>query len=119
MWASAAAVTATSPRQGGRTRRCPGRDLEHQGFVARWFRPAPAASSIVESDLQPAGTDRLSGTITNRLPVAIDRHDRGLWQAGVFQRRSDRAGATIDIEKFLDRSLANAPREKLQSFVHG
>ena len=42
-----------------------------KGFVARWSGPAPASGTIVDVDLQTVGTDRLAGTITNRMPVAL------------------------------------------------
>jgi hypothetical protein len=36
---------------------------------ARWFGPA---APVVDSDLQPVGTDRLQGTITNKLDVKLE-----------------------------------------------
>jgi hypothetical protein len=37
-------------------------------LTGRWFGPAPV---LAEADLVPVGTDRLAGTVTNRLPVAM------------------------------------------------
>ena len=37
--------------------------------TARWFGPA---APLVDSDLQPVGTDRLSGTVTNRLDIPLE-----------------------------------------------
>jgi hypothetical protein len=37
--------------------------------TARWFGPA---GPLVDSDLRPVGTDRLSGTVTNRLDVPLE-----------------------------------------------
>ena len=38
-------------------------------LTARWFGPAPP---LVEADLAPVGTDRLAGTVTNRLDVPLE-----------------------------------------------
>ena len=84
-----------------------------KGFVARWFGPAPAAGSIVEADLQPVGTDRLTGTITNRLPVAMTDTIVAYGRQVYFNVGRIEPGATVDIEKFLDRSLAEHLKEKL------
>ncbi|HWE35061.1 MAG TPA: hypothetical protein VG406_00700, partial [Isosphaeraceae bacterium] len=42
-----------------------------KAFTSRWFAPADGAEPIIESDLAPLGTDRLSGTVTNRLGVEL------------------------------------------------
>ena len=43
-----------------------------KGFVARWTAPAPAPVTVLDVDLQLVGTDRLAGTITNRLAVPLE-----------------------------------------------
>ena len=93
-----------------------------KGFVARWSGPAPAAGSIVDVDLQPVGTDRLAGTITNRLPVAAEGHDRRLRQAGLLQGRDDRAGRDLRDRRATARPVALASylqEKRPQNFLAG
>ncbi len=70
---TAATTTRASDDPGRRrSREPPGGphpDLEHQERHARWFGPA---GPLVDSDLHPVGTDRLSGTITNRLDIPLE-----------------------------------------------
>lgn len=40
-----------------------------KSFTARWF--GPAAAAMVESDLVPAGSDRLEGTVVNRCDATL------------------------------------------------
>ena len=71
-------------------------------LMARWFGPAPAAA---EADLVPVGTDRLSGTVTNRLGmplkdaiVAFGKH--------VYTLGDLAAGETKRVELAQDRQLS-------------
>lgn len=88
-----------------------------KSFVARWFGPAPAADKIVESDLTPAGPDRLAGTITNRLPVAMKDTIVAFGRQVYYDVGTIEPGQTIDIEKKLNRALANQIQEKRKSFI--
>src|SRR5207253_11441852 len=68
----------------------------------RWFGPAPA---LVESDLIPAGTDRLVGTVTNRMDVpledAIVAYGKHVYQLGRIA-----PGASVRVELSQDRQLS-------------
>lgn len=88
-----------------------------KSFVARWFGPAPSASKIVDSDLQPVGTDRLAGTITNRLPVAMTDTIVAFGKQVYYNVGTIEPGATVDIEKTLDRALASYIQEKRNTFI--
>ena len=88
-----------------------------KGFVARWFGPAPAAGSIVEADLVPVGSDRLAGTITNRLPVAMKDAIVAFGKQVYYNVGTIEPGATVDIEKTLDRALASYLQEKRPTFI--
>ena len=85
-------------------------------FLARWFGPAPAASSIMDVDLQPVGTDRLSGTITNRLPVPMKNTIVAFGKQVYYDIGTIEPGETVDIETKLDRSLAEYLKEKRPTF---
>jgi hypothetical protein len=69
---------------------------------ARWYGPAPAAA---EADLLPVGTDRLSGTVTNRLAVplndAIVAFGKQVYLLGTVA-----AGETKRVELSPDRNLS-------------
>ena len=88
-----------------------------KSFVARWFGPAPSASTILDSDLQPVGTDRLAGTITNRLPVAMKDTIVAFGKQVYYNVGTIEPGATVDIEKTLDRALASYIQEKRTTFI--
>ena len=78
-----------------------------KGFVARWFGPAPASGSIVDVDLQPTGTDRLGGTITNKLSVPMKDTIVAFGKQVYYKVGTIEPGATVDIERVeLDRSLS-------------
>ena len=92
-----------------------------KGFVARWYGPAPSAGSIVEVDLQPVGSDRLAGTITNRLPVALKDTIVAFGRQVYYKIGTIEAGETFEIgtasDRSLDRALASFLQEKRPSFI--
>ncbi len=88
-----------------------------KGFVARWTAPVPAPESILEADLQPVGTDRLAGTITNRLPVPLKEVIVAFGKQVYYDVGTIEPGATIKVEDAHDRSLGNYLQEKRASFV--
>ncbi len=88
-----------------------------KSFVARWFGPAPADGKVVDVDLSPSGPDRLSGTITNRLPVAMKDTIVVFGKQVYYDVGTIEPGQTVDIEKKLNRSLANQIQEKRKNFM--
>ena len=92
-----------------------------KGFVARWFGPAPSAGSIVDVDLQPVGSDRLAGTITNRLPVAMKDTIVAFGKQVYYKVGTIEPGETFELgnssDRSLDRALASYLQEKRQTFI--
>ncbi len=92
-----------------------------KAFLTRWFGPAPASSTIIESDLQPTGSDRLAGTITNKLPVALKNTVVVYGKQIYYKVGTIEPGQTFDIEnsgdRSLDRSLAEHLREELTKII--
>ena len=92
-----------------------------KGFVARWTGPAPASNVLLESDLQTVGTDRLAGTITNRLPVTLKDTIIAFGKQVYYQIGKVEPGETIEIndtnDRFLPRALASFLQEKRQNFT--
>ncbi len=92
-----------------------------KGFVARWSGPAPASGTIVDVDLQTVGTDRLAGTITNRLPVAMKDTIVVLGKQVYYKIGTIEPGETFEIgnssDRSLDRSLVEFLKENRRNFV--
>ena len=75
-----------------------------RSFVARWFAPV-AGPPLLDADLVPVGTDRLSGTVTNRLDVPL--HDAHLaFGQQIYSLGTVAAGATVRVELTRDRNLS-------------
>ncbi len=73
-----------------------------KALTARWFGPSPA---VVETDLRPAGPDRLAGTVTNRLDVPL--HDALLvYGKQVYILGTIAPNATVRVETAQDRFLS-------------
>jgi len=70
--------------------------------TARWFGPSPP---LADSDLLPVGTDRLSGTVTNRMTVplkaAILAFGKHVYELGDLA-----PGAAVRVELSPDRQLS-------------
>ena len=95
--ASAAAATRTSPPAAlERLENVRIPIWSTKTITAAWFGPA---GPLVEADLQPVGTDRLAGTVTNRQSYPAGRRDPGLRQAGLPARdagpRGDGPGRAV------------------------
>jgi hypothetical protein len=92
-----------------------------KAFLTRTFGPAPAAEAVVESDLQPSGSDRLAGTITNKLPVAMKETILVYGKQVYYKIGRIEPGQTFDIEssgdRSVDRSLSEHLREELNNFL--
>jgi hypothetical protein len=84
-------------------------------LTARWFGPSPA---LAESDLVPVGSDRLAGTVTNRLDVAmtdvIVAYGRHVYMLGVLA-----PGATVRVELSPDRQLPGLLKDRSKSYLPG
>ena len=85
-----------------------------KGFVARWSGPAPADGSIVEVALQPVGSDRLAGTIVNRLPVALKDVIVVFGKQIYYKVGTIEPGETFEIGNSSDRSNDRALSSYLQ-----
>jgi hypothetical protein len=82
-------------------------------LTARWFGPAPV---VAESDLVPVGTDRLSGTVTNRLGVplndAVVAFNKHVYLLGTLA-----PGETKRVELSQDRQLSGLLRDRYSKAV--
>lgn len=84
-------------------------------LTGRWYGPtAPVAAS----DLAPVGTDRLSGTVTNRLPVplvdAVVAFERHVYLLGTLA-----PGSTVRVELVPDRQLPGLLRDRSKTYLSG
>jgi hypothetical protein len=76
-------------------------------FTGRWFGPGPAANTIVETDIQSVGGDRLAGKITNKLPYPL-LDTMVIYGKQVYYRVGTIApGASIEVASQLDRTLSS------------
>jgi len=82
-------------------------------ITARWFGPA---APLVDSALEPVGTDRLAGTVTNRQSVpledAILAYGKQVYLLGKLA-----PGATVKVELTSDRNLSGLLKENLPHYV--
>ena len=84
-------------------------------LTARWFGTAPLAAA---SDLVPVGSDRLAGTVTNRLGVTLD--DAILaYGRHVYELGSLAPGATVRVELSRDRQLPGLLRDRSRTYLPG
>jgi hypothetical protein len=92
-----------------------------KGFVARWSGPAPASGTIVDVDLQTVGTDRLAGTITNRLSVPMNDTIVAFGKQVYYKIGTIAPGETFEIgnssDRSLDRGLTSFLQEKRPNFT--
>ena len=82
-----------------------------KGIVARWFGPAPKANSILDVDLQPVGTDRLAGTVTNRMNVPLKNTIICFGKEVYYQVGTIEPNATVQVDTTLNRGLAGYLQE--------
>ncbi len=84
-----------------------------KAVTGRWFGPA---GPLVDADLRPVGTDRLSGTVTNRqsypLDDAILAFGKQVYILGVIA-----PGATIQVELSGDRNLSGHLKDKAAGYL--
>ncbi len=78
---------------------------------SRWFGPAVP---LVDSDLQPVGTDRLAGIVTNRQSVPAGRRDPGVRQAGLSAGNAGARGHGPRRARASDRNLSGLLKDKQQ-----
>ncbi|WP_435010849.1 hypothetical protein P12x_002135 [Tundrisphaera lichenicola] len=86
-----------------------------KAFVARWTSPSPAPGTVLDVDLQPVGTDRLAGTITNRLSVPLKDTIVAFGKQVYYNVGTIEPGASVQIESTLDRSFSQHLKEKRDS----
>jgi hypothetical protein len=87
-----------------------------KSFAGRWS--SPAVPPVVDADLRPVGTDRLAGTITNRL----NRPLRDAWLAfgrQVYELGDLKPGATARVETVQNRVLASLLEQRVQAYQRG
>lgn len=85
-----------------------------RAFTARWFGPS---GPLVESDLRPIGTDRLAGTVVNRLPYPLEDAILAFGKQ-VYLLKTIAPGATVKVELSSDRNLAGELRERGPSYYN-
>jgi hypothetical protein len=80
---------------------------------SRWFGPA---TPLVDSELLPAGTDRLAGIVTNRQSVpledAIIAFGKQVYELGTLA-----PGATARVELSRERNLSGLLKDKQKNFL--
>ncbi len=81
-------------------------------FSGRWDGPAP--SMVVEPDLRAVGTDRLEGTITNRLDVPLRDAIVAFGDQVYYQVGTIEPGAAAQVDRSNNRVLANYIGEDLR-----
>jgi hypothetical protein len=84
-------------------------------ITSRWFGPA---APLVDSDLQPAGPDRLNGTVTNRQSVPLEDAILAFGKQ-VYLLGTLAPGATIRVELNSDRNrtLSGYLKDKQKNVV--
>jgi hypothetical protein len=82
-------------------------------LTARWIGPS---EPLVEADLQPVGTDRLSGTIVNRQSIPL-KDALLAFGKQVYELKTIAPGATVRVELSQDRSLSGFLKSRAMSYV--
>jgi hypothetical protein len=86
-----------------------------RSFTARWFGPG-ATAPVVESALAPVGTDRLSGTVTNRLDTTLEDAHLAFGQQ-VYSLGKMAPGAPVRVELTQDRNLSGYLNSNLARYM--
>jgi hypothetical protein len=81
----------------------------------RWFGPSPV---LIESDIQPAGHDGLTGTVTNRLSVPLEDAILAIGKH-VYLLGKIEPNATVRVELSKDRQLSGLLSENTKKYYHG
>jgi hypothetical protein len=86
-----------------------------RSLSGRWFGPGPRAP-LVDSALAPVGTDRLSGTVTNRLDVPLEdaylAFGRQVYNLGTLA-----PGAAARVELTQDRNLSGYLKSNMPHYL--
>jgi len=82
-------------------------------ITARWFGPA---APLVDSDLQPMGTDRLAGTVTNRQTVPLEDAILAFGKQ-VYSLGTLAPGATVRVELTSDRNMSGQLRDNMPHYL--
>ena len=86
-----------------------------KAFSGRWDGPSSAVA--VDADLTPVGTDRLDGTVTNRLDIPLRDVIVAYGNQVYFQVGTIEPGATAQVDPSLTRFLGNHLQEQRPSFM--
>ena len=80
---------------------------------SRWFGPA---APLVDSELQPVGTDRLAGIVTNRQSVPLEDAILAFGKQ-VYLLGTLAPGATVRVELTSDRNLSGLLKDKQRNYL--
>jgi hypothetical protein len=80
---------------------------------SRWYGPA---APLVDAELQPAGTDRLTGIITNRQSVPLEDAILAFGKQ-VYLLGTVAPGATVRVELTSDRNLSGLLKDKQHNYL--
>jgi hypothetical protein len=80
---------------------------------SRWFGPTVP---LIDSDLQPVGTDRLAGIITNRQSIPLDDAILAFGKQ-VYLLGTLAPGATVRVELTSDRNLSGLLKDRQRNFL--
>jgi hypothetical protein len=86
-----------------------------RSFTGRWIGPGPRAP-IVESALAPVGSDRLSGTVTNRLDVPLEDAHLAFGQQ-IYSLGTLAPGAAVRVELSQDRNLSGYLKANMPHYL--
>jgi hypothetical protein len=81
-----------------------------QAFLSRWF--SPTSIDVIEADLQPVGSDRLSGTVRNRLDVPL-KDVLLAFGKQVYLLEELAPGASVLVQLKSDRNLSGLLKSRL------
>jgi hypothetical protein len=79
----------------------------------RWFGPA---ALLIDSELHPAGTDRVAGTVTNRQDIPLEDALLAFGKQ-VYLLGTIAPGATVRVELANDRNLSGYLKDKLSNYL--
>ena len=83
--------------------------------TATWFGPG---ASLVDADLQPVGTDRLAGTVTNRLDIPLEDAVLAFGkQVYLLENIAPGATSRVGLSSGHDRSLSGYLLEKKSRYL--
>ncbi len=80
---------------------------------SRWFGPA---APLVDSELLPAGTDRLAGIVTNRQSVPLEDAILAFGKE-VYELGTLAPGATVRVELSRERNLSGLLKDKQKNYL--